>query len=80
DFKPSAETKELLVQAGKEAKRQMLDLAFNANERPERIKWSDRKWEWLILTGDANWAANHDMDAGARDRYFSQAIIMSPAM
>lgn len=80
DFKPNGETKELLEQAAREGKRQMLDVAFNATDKPERFKWNDRKWEWLILTGDARWAADHDMDVVARDRYFYQAIIMSPAM
>jgi hypothetical protein len=79
-FKPDAATKTLLEQASREGKRQMQDAAFAANDHAERLKWSDRQWEWLVLTADPIWAFNHDMNEYARDRYFYQAIVMSPAM
>lgn len=78
-FRPDSSTKTLLEQAAKEGKKQILTAAY-ASDRPDRIKWGDRKWEWLILSSDPVWAKDHDMDPVARDRYFSQAIVMSPAM
>lgn len=79
EFKPDAATKKMLEAAAKEGKTQMLTTSFSS-DRPDRIKWGDRKWEWLLLNSDPTWATNHDMDPVARDRYFAQAIVMSPAM
>jgi hypothetical protein len=58
----------------------MLVSAF-ASARSDRMAWPDRKWEWVgLVPGDANFETANGMDLDARDRWFIQAIVASPAM
>lgn len=79
-FGPDDRMKSLLEQAAKEGRRQMLVSAY-ANWRPDRMVWKDRKWEWVGLVSDnGNFETSSGLDLEARDRWFSQAILSSPAM
>lgn len=79
-FAPDDRMKSLLEQAAKEGRRQMLVSAY-ANWRPDRMVWKDRKWEWVGLVSDnGNFETPSGLDLEARDRWFSQAIVSSPAM
>ncbi|WPU64835.1 DUF1254 domain-containing protein [Peredibacter starrii] len=79
-FAPDNKMRSLLEQAAKEGRRQMLVSAF-ANWRPDRIVWKDRRWEWVgLVSENGNFMTQSGLDLEARDRWFSQAIIASPAM
>ncbi|HKQ76768.1 MAG TPA: DUF1254 domain-containing protein [Blastocatellia bacterium] len=79
-FAPDARMKVILELAVKAGRDQMLVSSF-ASHRPDRMVWKDRKWEWVGLisdNGDFETPAGLDMEA--RDRWFAQAIVASPAM
>ncbi|HEY4365708.1 MAG TPA: DUF1254 domain-containing protein [Steroidobacteraceae bacterium] len=79
-FKPDARMTSILEKAAKIANAQMRVASFG-DRRPDRIVWPDRKWEWAALRfedGDFN-TANY-ADLHARDKWFYQAIGVSPAM
>ena len=58
----------------------MLVSAF-ASSRPDRFAWRDRKWEWAGLVPEsAQFETANGIDLEARDRWFAQAIVTSPAM
>ncbi len=79
-FSPHEEMKELLKSAAKAARDQMLVAAF-ASSRSDRIAWPDRMWEWASLVPDsADFETPIGLDLEARDRWFAQAIVASPAM
>lgn len=79
-FNPDEHMKEILERAAQVGRAQMLVSGF-ASERPERMAWSDRKWEWAGLEADnADFETAAGMDLDARDRWFIQAIVTSPAM
>ncbi|MBN9085306.1 MAG: DUF1254 domain-containing protein [Reyranella sp.] len=79
-FQPDARLKGILERAAKAGRDQMLVSAF-ASTRPDRQAWPDRKWEWVGLVaenGDFRTPGGYDLEA--RDRWFAQAIVTSPAM
>jgi hypothetical protein len=79
-FPPPARLQAILERAAKAGRAQLLVAAFDSI-RPERLAWSDRKWEWLGLVPDrADFETPGGVDLKARDRYFAQAILTSPAM
>jgi hypothetical protein len=79
-FDPDARTKEILEKAAKAGRDQMLVSAF-ASSRPDRLAWKDRKWEWAGLVPEsAQFETKSGIDLEARDRWFAQAIVTSPAM
>jgi len=79
-FQPDARMKAILERAAKAGRDQMLVAAF-ASQRPDRINWPDRKWEWVgLVPGSAQFETPWGMDLEARDRWFAQAIVTSPAM
>ena len=56
-------------------------IAGFASSRPDRFVWPDRKWEYATLryeNGDFELPTGIDLEA--RDRWFSQAVGMSPKM
>ena len=72
--------KEILDKAAKLANAQMRVQSF-ADRRPDRIAWSDRKWEWASLrpeNGSFDLPSYKDLEA--REKWFYQAMIESPAM
>ena len=79
-FAPDARMKAILEKAAKAGRDQMIVAAF-ASDRPDRIAWPDRKWEWVGLVPDsAQFETKSGIDLEARDRWFAQAIVTSPAM
>jgi hypothetical protein len=79
-FAPDARMQAILTQAAKDGRDQMLVSAFASN-RPDRLAWPDRKWEWAgLVPGSAQFETPSGVDLEARDRWFAQAIVTSPAM
>ncbi|MBA4066137.1 MAG: hypothetical protein C0501_20950 [Isosphaera sp.] len=79
-FAPDARTKGILERAAKAGRDQMLAAAFDST-RPDRLAWKDRRWEWVGLVPDsARFETPAGIDLEARDRWFAQAIVTSPAM
>lgn len=80
-FQPDERMRAILERAAKAGRDQMLVAAF-ASGRPDRIAWSDRKWEWAGLVPESAQFETKDggIDLEARDRWFAQAIVTSPAM
>ena len=79
-FAPAARMKKILERAARNGRDQMLVSAFSSY-RPDRLAWPDRKWEWAGLVPDsAQFETPAGVDLKARDRWFIQAIVTSPAM
>jgi hypothetical protein len=79
-FAPDARMKGILERAAKVGRDQML-VAGYASSRQDRFVWPDRKWEYATLryeNGDFQLPTGIDLEA--RDRWFSQAVGMSPKM
>ena len=71
---------DLLTRAAQQGRDEMLVSAF-ASQRPDRMAWPDRTWEWVGLRSE-NGAFERvgSLDVEAKDRWFAQAIVTSPAM
>jgi len=79
-FRPSADTARLLALAAATGRDEMLVSAF-ASRRPDRMVWPDRFWEWVGLRPEnGTFERAGSLDVEARDRWFAQAIVASPAM
>ncbi|HEX8814762.1 MAG TPA: DUF1254 domain-containing protein [Terriglobales bacterium] len=79
-FNPDDRMKAILERAARTGRDQMLVSAFASN-RPDRFAWPDRKWEWAGLVPNATqFETPMGLDLEARDRWFAQAIVTSPAM
>jgi hypothetical protein len=79
-FAPDARMQRILEKAAKVGRDQMLVSAF-ASARPDRMAWQDRKWEWAdLVPNSTQFETKSGMDLEARDRWFAQAIVTSPAM
>lgn len=79
-FAPDPRMRVILERAAQAGRDQLLVEAF-ANERPDRLAWPDRQWEWVgLVPGSAQFETPYGMDLVARDRWFAQAIVTSPAM
>jgi len=79
-FAPDPRTAWILERAARVGRDQMLVSAF-AGTRPDRVAWPDRAWEWVGLVPDnADFETPAGLDLEARDRWFAQAIVASPAM
>ena len=79
-FRPDERMKRILDKAAKMANAQMRVQSF-ADRRPDRVAWSDRKWEWATLrpeNGTFDMPTYKDLDA--RAKWFYQAQVESPAM
>jgi hypothetical protein len=79
-FAPDARLKGILETAARAGRDQMLVSAFGS-ARPDRVVWKDRKWEWAALASEgSDFETPTALDLEARDRWFAQAIAMSPKM
>jgi len=79
-FAPDPRMKSILERAAKAGRAQML-VAGYASNRPDRFVWPDRKWEYATLrweNGDFELPTGIDLEA--HDRWYSQAVGMSPKM
>lgn len=79
-FSPDARMKGILEQAAQKGNAIMRVQSF-ADRRADKIVWNDRKWEWAVLR-DKNGTFDVDnyTDLYAREKWFYQAQIESPAM
>jgi hypothetical protein len=79
-FAPDTRMKAILERAAKSGRDRMLISAY-ASSRPDRIVWTDRKWEWAALVYDnGDFESPTGIDIQARDHWFSQATGASPKM
>ena len=79
-FDPDERATGILQRAAQTGRDQLLVSAFAGN-RPDRLTWNDRQWEWIGLIPDnADFLTSGGIDLEARDRWFAQAIVTSPAM
>ena len=79
-FAPDQRMTQILQHAAKTGRDQLLVSAF-AGTRHDIRAWPDRHWEWAGLVADnADFETPAGLDLEARDRWFSQAIVASPAM
>ena len=79
-FSPDERMARLLERAARTALDEMRVEAF-ASERPDRMVWPDRQWEWVgLVPNNGNFEIDGFIDLEARDRWFFQAIVASPAM
>jgi hypothetical protein len=79
-FAPDGRMKAILERAAKDGRDQMLVSSFDS-DRPDRIAWPDRRWEWASLVYDnGDFETPSGVDLEARDRWYAQAILGSPAM
>lgn len=79
-FAPDARSREILERAAQLANAQMRVQSF-ADRRPDRLPWSDRRWEWASLryeNGTFDLPSYKDLEA--REKWFFQAVVESPAM
>jgi hypothetical protein len=79
-FNPDARLQGILVRAAQIANDQMRVQSF-ADRRPDRLAWTDRRWEWATLrpeNGTFDTPTYKDLEA--RTKWFYQAQIESPAM
>ena len=82
-FAPDARMREILSVAARTAVEEMRTLNY-ANRIPDRIYWSDRKWELLIVRSTTReydgFGAPSFIDFDARGYFSFQAWATSPAM
>ena len=79
-FAPDERWQRLLTEAARRGRDEMLVAAF-ASRRPDRVVWPDRTWEWVGLRPEnGSFERAGSLDVEARDRWFAQAIVASPAM
>lgn len=79
-FAPDARMKGVLERAARVGRDQMLVAAFDS-QRPDRVMWKERRWEWASLVPtNGNFESSFGLDLEARDRWFAQAMVASPAM
>lgn len=79
-FHPDEKQKALLDRAARMGRDQMLVSAFDSN-RQDLKPWPDRHWEWIgLVPGSVQFETPGGIDLDARDRWFAQAIVTSPAM
>ncbi|MDI1462219.1 DUF1254 domain-containing protein [Catellatospora sp. KI3] len=79
-FTPDQRMTSILSRAARIGRDQLLVSAF-ASARRDRIAWPDRRWEWVgLVPDDPDFQTPVGLDLEARDRWFAQAIVTSPAM
>ncbi len=79
-FAPDRKMRGILERAASVALDQMLVEGF-ASKRPDCVVWSNRRWEWVgLTTEDPGFVVDGVVDLEARERWFVQAVVASPAM
>ena len=78
-YKPNAERRALLADAARVGSAMARVNTFTSND-PERIVYSDRKWEWLFIGGSAEFTSQGYVNTDRRAAFAYAAIGMSPAM
>jgi hypothetical protein len=79
-FAPDERITRILEQAARIASAQMRVQSL-ADRRPDRVVWDGRRWEWAVLRPEnGTFDADGYVDLEAREKWFYQAQIESPAM
>jgi len=79
-FAPDVRVREILLKAAR-AGNAILRVQSFADRRPERVVWQDRQWEWAALRPEnGTFETEHYTDTYAREKWFFQGQIESPAM
>ena len=79
-FAPDERISGILVRAAKTANVQMRVQSL-ADRRSDRTVWAGRQWEWAVLRPEnGRFDADSYADVEAREKWFFQAQIESPAM
>jgi hypothetical protein len=79
-FNPDSRMQGILINAAQIANDQMRVQSF-ADNHPDRFAWPDRKWEWAGLRPEnGTFDLPTAKDLAAREKWFYQAQIESPAM
>ncbi|WP_420365563.1 DUF1254 domain-containing protein [Curtobacterium sp. L3-7] len=79
-FEPDERMRGILERAAVAGHAQLAVQSF-ADRRPERVVWPDTKWEWAVLRPENGTFDTADYaDSYARQKWFYQAQIESPAM
>jgi hypothetical protein len=79
-FQPDDRMKQILEDAARQGRDQMLEEAF-CSTRSDIEVFGDRRWEWVgLVPQNGNFESPSYLDTAARDRWFIQAIVSSPAM
>ena len=78
-YKPNAERRAVLADAARVGSAMARVNTFASND-PERIVYSDRKWEWLFIGGSAEFTSQGYVNTDRRAAFAYAAIGMSPAM
>jgi hypothetical protein len=79
-FTPDARMSGILERAAADANAQMRVQSF-ADRRADRAAWPDRQWEWASLRPEnGTFDAPTYLDLTAREKWFFQAQVESPAM
>jgi hypothetical protein len=79
-FEPDERMQHILEHASRAGHAQLLAQSF-ADTRPERRVWDGSHWEWSVLRADnGTFDTNNFTDLYAREKWFYQAQIESPAM
>jgi hypothetical protein len=79
-FAPGARLRRILEEAARIGNAQMRVQAF-ADRRPDRAVWPGTQWEWSTLRPEnGTFDADSYVDLEAREKWFYQAMVESPAM
>lgn len=79
-FAPDARMKGILERAAKTGNAILRVQSF-ADRRPDKMVWKDRQWEWAVLrSANGTFDTDNFTDIYAREKWFYQAQIESPAM
>ncbi|MDN7139849.1 DUF1254 domain-containing protein [Pseudomonas sp. JQ170] len=79
-FAPDSRMQEILIEAAQRGNAQMRVQSL-ADRRSDRLAWPDRQWEWAVLRPEnGSFEINGRVDLEAREKWFYQAMIASPAM
>ena len=79
-FAPGDRMTGILMQAAEIASAQMRVQSL-ADRRPDRIVWDGKQWEWAVLRPEnGTFDTDAYVDLEAREKWFYQAQIESPAM
>ena len=79
-FEPDERMRDILTRAAEIGHAQLCVQSF-ADRRPERVVWEDTSWEWAVLRPEnGTFDTENYHDGYARQKWFYQAQIESPAM
>jgi hypothetical protein len=79
-FAPDERMTRILERAVEIGNAQMRVQSF-ADRRPDRVVWPGKQWQWAALRFEnADFYADSYLDVDAREKWFFQAVAVSPAM